>query len=199
MALKRGEAHMVPVHLLDEASGMYNIPYLKRMFQEPMALIKGVKRIQGLIIKKGNPINIKGISDLKQCRFVNRQRGAGTRVLLDYKLKQAGIDPSSIPGYDREAATHMAVAALVAGGSADAAMGIYAAAKAMQLDFIEIGQEEYDFAIPVRFLELREISSFIQVLKSKELHTRLDQIGGYQYEAAGSICYINDNTVGNGG
>lgn len=199
MALKRGEAHMVPVHLLDEASGMYNIPYLKRMFQEPMALIKGVKRIQGLIIKKGNPINIKGISDLKQCRFVNRQRGAGTRVLLDYKLKQAGIDPSSIPGYDREAATHMAVAALVASGSADAAMGIFAAAKAMQLDFIEIGQEEYDFAIPVRFLELREIKSFIQVLKSKELHTRLDQIGGYQYEEAGRICYIDDNTVGNGG
>lgn len=197
MALKRGEAHIVPTHLLDEATGIYNIPYLKRMFKEPMALIKGVKRIQGLIVQKGNPLNIKEISDLKHCRFVNRQRGAGTRVLFDHKLKQAGIDPSFISGYDREAATHMAAAALVAGGSANAAMGIFAAAKAMQLDFIEIGQEEYDFAVPVKYLELPEIKSFIQVLKSKELHTRLNQFGGYQYEKAGSITFIDGDIMEN--
>ncbi|RFZ75664.1 molybdopterin biosynthesis protein [Lacrimispora amygdalina] len=192
MALKRGEAHIVPVHLLDEASGKYNIPYIKRMFEEPMALIKGVKRIQGLIVQKGNPLNLKGIADLKQCRFVNRQRGAGTRVLFDYKLKQAGMDASEITGYDREAATHMAVAALVAGNSADAAMGIFAAAKAMQLDFIEVGQEEYDFAVPVKYLKLPEIQAFIEVLKSSELHTRLANAGGYQYEEAGDIYFIDE-------
>lgn len=192
MALKRGEAHIAPTHLLDEPTGIYNVTYLKRLFQEPMAVIKGVKRIQGLIVQKGNPLKIKDIADLKNCRYVNRQRGAGTRVLFDYKLKQANIDVSEIPGYDREAATHMAVAALVASGSADAAMGIFAAAKAMQLDFIEIGQEEYDFAIPVKYLELPEIISFIQVLKSKDLHKRLDEIGGYQYGEAGRVDFIDD-------
>lgn len=191
MALKRGEAHIAPIHLLDEATGIYNIPYLTRIFQEPMALIKGVKRIQGLIVQKGNPLNIKEIADIKNYRFVNRQRGAGTRVLLDYKLKQAGIEISEIQGYDREAATHMAVAALVAGGSADAAMGIYSAAQTMQLDFIEIGQEEYDFAIPVNYLELPEIIEFINILKSNEFHARLDEFGGYEYDDTGSIYFLD--------
>jgi putative molybdopterin biosynthesis protein len=198
MALKRQEAHIVPVHLLDEASGIYNIPYLKRLFQEPMALIKGVKRTQGLIVQKGNPLRIKGISDLKNCRFANRQRGAGTRVLLDYMLKQEGIDKDSIQGYDTEAATHMAVAALVANGSVDVAMGIFAAAKAMQLDFIEVGQEEYDFAVPVKYLQIPETKAFIEVLKSKALHTRLEQIGGYQYKEIGNVHYVEANETANG-
>lgn len=190
MALKRGEAHMVPTHLLDEESGIYNIPYLTRLFQEPMALIKGVKRIQGLMVQKGNPFNIKSIEDLIRCRYVNRQRGAGTRVLFDYKLKLLGMDPCLISGYDREASTHMAAAALVASNSADAAMGIFAAAKAMDLDFLPLGEEEYDFAVPVKYLDLPEMISFIRVLKSEELHHRMDQIGGYQYDRAGEICYL---------
>lgn len=190
MALKRGEAHMVPTHLLDEESGIYNIPYLTRLFQEPMAVIKGVKRIQGLMVQKGNPFNIKGIEDLTRCRYVNRQRGAGTRVLFDYKLKLLGMDTSLISGYDREASTHMAAAALVASNSADAAMGIFAAAKAMDLEFLPLGEEEYDFAVPVKYLDLPEMLSFIRVLKSEELHHRMDQIGGYQYDMAGEICYL---------
>jgi putative molybdopterin biosynthesis protein len=191
MALRRGEAHMVPVHLLDEESGVYNIPYLIRLFKEPMALIKGVKRIQGLMIQKGNPRMIKGIEDLADCRYVNRQRGAGTRVLFDYKLKLSGMDASLISGYDREASTHMAAAALVASNSADAALGIYAAASAMDLEFLPIGEEEYDFAVPVKYLDLPEMQSFLQVLKSKELHRRMDEIGGYQYDMAGEITFIH--------
>jgi len=198
MALKRSEAHIAPIHLLDEETGEYNVSYLKKMFQEPMALIKGVKRIQGLIVQKGNPLNLKYISDLKKYRYVNRQRGAGTRILFDYKLKQAGIEPTEILGYDREAATHMAVAALVAGESADVGMGIFSAAKAMQLDFIEIGQEEYDFAIPTKFLELPEIESFIQVLRNKEFHDLLDDIGGYDYSDAGRICFIHEDSANDG-
>jgi putative molybdopterin biosynthesis protein len=190
MALKRGEAHIVPVHLLDEETGVYNIPYLTRMFQDSIAIIKGVKRIQGLIIQKGNPLNIKGIEDLTRCRYVNRQRGAGTRVLFDYKLKLGGIDPSLISGYEREAATHMAVAALVASNSADAGMGILAAANALGLEFLAIGEEEYDFAVPVKYLDLPEMISFIGVLKSEELHRRMEQIGGYQYNLAGEIRYL---------
>lgn len=187
MALKRGEAHIAPIHLLDEETGIYNLPYLKRLFREPMAIIKGVKRIQGLMVKRGNPLHIENLHDLKSYRYVNRQRGAGTRILFDYLLMQEGIEPSGISGYDREAVTHMAVAALVASDSADAGMGTYSAAKAMQLDFIEIGQEEYDFAIPKEFLELAEIKSFIEVLKSREFHAQLDKIGGYEYKEAGMI------------
>lgn len=191
MALRRGEAHIAPIHLLDEETGIYNIPYIKKLFQEPMALIKGVKRIQGLIVQKGNPLNLTSISDLKNCHYLNRQRGAGTRVLFDYKLMQEGIEASEITGYDREAATHMAVAALVASGSADAGMGIFAAAKAMQLDFIEIGQEEYDFAIPVKYIELQEIKTFLKLLANKEFHDRLDELGGYDYSESGQIIYID--------
>lgn len=191
MALRRGEAHMVPVHLLDEESGVYNIPYLLRLFKEPMALVKGVKRIQGLMLQKGNPCMIKGIEDLAGCRYVNRQRGAGTRVLFDYRLKLSGMDASLISGYEREAATHMAAAALVASNSADAALGIYAAANAMGLEFLPIGEEEYDFAMPVKYLVLPEMQSFLQVLKSKELHHRMDEIGGYQYDMAGEIIFIH--------
>lgn len=193
MALKRGEAHIAPTHLLDEDTGIYNVPYLNRIFDEPMALIKGVKRIQGLIVQKGNPLHLKDISDLKNCRYINRQRGAGTRVLFDYKLKLAGIDASDIPGYAREAVTHMAVAAQVASGSADVGMGIYSAAKAMQLDFIEIGLEEYDFAIPVKYLELAEIKAFLDILRSEEFHKYIDEIGGYGYDQDGDINFLDKN------
>ncbi len=190
MALKRGEAHIAPTHLLDEETGVYNIPILKRLFKEPMALIKGVDRIQGILVQKGNPMNIQGIEDLPKVSYVNRQRGAGTRVLLDYKLKLAGIAPESIHGYDREAATHMAVAAAIAGGSADAGMGIESAARAMNLDFIPVGPEEYDFAIPVRFLELPHVKHFLEVLKSGEFKARVEALGGYSTRQTGTIVYL---------
>lgn len=190
MALKRGEAHIAPTHLLDEAAGVYNIPILKKLFQEPMALVKGVDRIQGIMVQRGNPLGIRGVSDLPGTNYVNRQRGAGTRVLLDYKLKQAGISPEAIHGYDREAATHMAVAAAIAGGSADAGMGIESAARAMGLDFIPVGPEEYDFAVPVRFLELPHVQKFLEILKSGEFKERLEKLGGYGARQAGTIVYL---------
>lgn len=191
MALRRGEAHMAPIHLLDEATGEYNISYVKRMFNEPMALIKGVHRIQGIMVKKGNPLGIKGIADLTgDVRYVNRQRGAGTRVLFDYRLKEEGIDVSSINGYEREMATHMAVAAAVSSDSADAGMGVLSAAQAMGLDFIEVGVEEYDFAIPQRFLDLPYIKAFIEILQSDEFKARLEELGGYGIAEAGTIVEI---------
>ena len=136
MALKRQEAHIAPIHLLDETSGIYNDSYIRRLFEEPVAIVTGVQRIQGIMVKKGNPLGIKSIEDLTSCRFVNRQRGAGTRLLFDYQMQKAGISPERITGYDREASTHMAVAALVEGDSADAGMGIFSAAQSMGLDFI---------------------------------------------------------------
>jgi len=192
MALRRGEAHMAPIHLLDEATGEYNISYIKRMFREPMALIKGVDRVQGIMVKKGNPLGINGIEDLSggNVRYVNRQRGAGTRVLFDYKLKEAGIEPETIKGYDREMATHMAVAASVASDSADAGMGILSAAQAMGLDFIPVGVEEYDFAIPQNFLEVPAVKAFIEILQSEEFQARLGELGGYEIRNAGEIVNI---------
>lgn len=190
LALKRREAHVAPVHLLDETDGTYNDGYVKRMFQEPMAVVTGVQRIQGIMVKKGNPLGIRGIEDLKRCRFVNRQRGAGTRLLLDYQMKKAGILPETIKGYDREAATHMAVAALVAGDSADAGMGIFSAAQSMGLDFIPIGEEWYEFVIPEEFMELPHVEGFLEVLKSRAFAEEVKRLGGYGMERTGEIRWI---------
>lgn len=213
MALRRGEAHMAPIHLLDEETGEYNVSYIKRMFggsEGEMALIKGVHRIQGIMVKKGNPLGIRSIEDLASgharnnhdgsidgkngikdsVRYVNRQRGAGTRVLFDYKLKQAGIDTSCIDGYDREMSTHMAVAAAVASDSADAGMGVLSAAKAMNLDFIEVAPEEYDFAVPVKYLELPHVKAFIEILKNDNFKDKLRQLGGYSADDAGRIVML---------
>ena len=190
MALKRGEAHIAPIHLLEEETGEYNIAYVKRMFQEETVLIKGVGRIQGFIVKKGNPLAIHTIEDIKKCRYVNRQRGAGTRILFDYKLKESNIAPDEINGYGLEMTTHMAVAALVQSDSADAGLGIQSAAKAMGLDFVPIGLEQYDFAMPKRYMELEFVKAFISILKSDVFKKKLDELGGYTYENIGDIVYI---------
>lgn len=192
MALKRGETTIAPTHLLGEEDGTYNTAVLKQLFPAgTMALIKGVDRIQGIMVKKGNPLNIQGIEDLTRVRYVNRQRGAGTRVLLDYKLKQAGIRPEEIDGYDKEAATHMAVAALVASEEIDAGMGIRSAADAMGLDFIEVGVEEYDFAIARENLQLGQVQEFLEILRSGTFHKKLEEMGGYGWHQAGRIELID--------
>lgn len=191
MALKRGETTIAPTHLLNMETGEYNVSYIRELFPDTkMALIKGVTRIQGIMVKKGNPLGIKGVEDLIRCRYVNRQKGAGTRVLLDYKLKELNINPEQIDGYDKEATTHMAVAALVAKEDIDAGMGIESAAKAMNLDFIEVGPEEYDFAIRRDSLQLPEVQAFIQVLKSDDFHNKLAKMGGYGWERSGEVVYI---------
>lgn len=190
MSLRRKETHMAPIHLLDEETGVYNVKYVKSMFKEPMALIKGVDRIQGLLVQKGNPLGIQSVADVVGKRYINRQRGAGTRVLFDYKLSQLGITPDQVNGYEHEANTHMAVAVAVQSQSADVGMGILSAANAMDLDFIEVGVEEYDFAIPQKYLELPIIQSFIEILKSDEFHQILDKMGGYGYEHSGDIVLL---------
>lgn len=194
MALRRGEAHIAPIHLLDENTGHYNVEYVKRYLPNvEMALIKGIKRIQGIMIRKGNLKNIKGFEDLarEDVQFVNRQRGAGTRILLDYMLSKKGISPEAISGYQREMTTHMAVAAAVESGSADAGLGVLSAAKAMGLDFIPVGDEEYDFAVPVKYLKQPMLMLFIEMLKSEEFAKELEALRGYSLEQAGEIIYIN--------
>ena len=191
MALKRGETIIAPTHLLDENDGTYNVNILKEIFGEgKVSLIKGFDRIQGIMVKKGNPLGIKGLEGLPKHKFVNRQRGAGTRVLLDYKLKTLGIDPSSIDGYDKEVSTHMAVAASVASPYMDCGLGVKSAADSMGLDFIEIGIEEYDFAILTKNLDDKKVKAFIDIIKSDELRKKLDKLGGYGYSKVGEIINI---------
>lgn len=203
MALKRGECHIAPTHLLDEATGEYNVAILRKLFgcDTGMTLVKGVGRTQGIMVKKGNPCGIRGIEDLAApagtvepdgttgaagpVRFINRQRGAGTRVLFDYLLKKEGIEPEQITGYDREATTHMAVAAAVASDSCDAGMGILSAARAMDLDFIPVADEEYDFAISQESLSLPHVQAFLSVLTSEAFRNRVEKLGGYTFSRTG--------------
>ena len=190
MAIRRGEAHIAPIHLLDEKTGIYNIEYIKKYLSNiDIALIKGVKRVQGIMTKKNNPKSIKGIEDLmrEDIGFVNRQKGAGTRILVDYLLKKSNIDTEKIRGYEREMTTHMAVAAAIASGTADMGVGVYSAAKAMDLDFIPIGEEDYDFAIPRAFLGEDMIKLFLDVIKSKDFKDYLHKMGGYGTENTGEI------------
>lgn len=193
LSMKRGECHIAPIHLLDEETGEYNISYVKRYFKdEKMAIIKGVKRQQGFIVQKGNPKNIKDFKDLarEDVSYINRQRGAGTRILLDYHLKLEGIDINNVKGYEREMTTHMAVATSVKTGTATTGLGIYSAAKALDLDFVDITFEDYDFLVPVRILSDPMIKIFIKVLSSKEFEDRVKSLGGYEFKNTGEIILI---------
>ncbi|WP_010233625.1 molybdopterin biosynthesis protein [Clostridium arbusti] len=198
MALKNGETHIAPIHLLDMESGEYNISYINKYLKDKdIALIRVVNRIQGLMVQKGNPLSLKEISDIskKGVRFVNRQRGAGTRLLLDYYLKKLDISPSDINGYEREEFTHLSVAAAVASGDVDCGLGVYSAAEMMGLDFIPVCNEEYDFAVPEEYLKMETIKELINVMKSDVFLKELDRLGGYDYSNIGEIITHNDQKL----
>jgi putative molybdopterin biosynthesis protein len=183
LSLKKGETTISPIHILDEKTGTYNIEIIKKYFPNgEVQLIKGLKREQGLIIPKGNPKNIEKLSDLvdKNLVFINRQRGAGTRILLDYKLKKLGIDKDKIIGYDREATTHLSAAMAVKSGNADLTLGVRSAANILNLDFIPIGYEDYDFAILKSSLEDERVKRFIEYINSEEFKEEIDRLDGYK-------------------
>jgi putative molybdopterin biosynthesis protein len=190
MALIRGECHIAPIHLLDEESGVYNIPYIKKYFAgKTMALIRVVGRSQGLILPKGNPLNIRDIETIaeKGYAFANRQRGSGTRVLFDYLLKQKKIPPKSIVSYEKEYNTHLAVAVAVENGVADAGLGIGSAANLMGLDFIKLGDEEYSFLTTEENLADERVQNLIGLLRSEKIKQKFDAFGDYTTERIGEI------------
>ena len=190
MAIRRGEAHMAGCHLLDTATGDYNVAFLKKYFPKGgVKLVRCVGRQQGLMVAKGNPLNIQGIGDLTQpgLRYVNRQKGSGTRILTDYLCKKEGLDTTSIYGYDREELTHTSVAAQIVSGSADAGMGIYSAAKLYDLDFIPVCIEEYDLIIPERSWDTPQMARLIEILKSDAFREKMLSMGGYTVDAPGEI------------
>jgi len=193
LALKKKETTIAPIHILDSKSGTYNIDVLNKYFPSgDVSLIKGIKREQGLIVPKGNPKNIKGIEDLTRndLTFINRQRGAGTRILLDYNLEKLGIDNNDIQGYEREATTHMAAAMSVKSSTCDLTLGVKSAADILDLDFILIDYEDYDFAVLKDSLEEEGVSKFIEYLKSERFSEEIENIPGYKLENPGEIIEV---------
>jgi len=192
-ALRRREAHMSGIHLLDEETGEYNAPYVRRYLPgEEVVLVTLAHRDQGLMVRPGNPKAIAGLADLvrEDVVFINRQRGAGTRLLLDFTCKRAGIDPARIRGYEREAYTHMAVAAAVASGAADAGLGIYAAARALGLDFLPVARERYDLVILREYLHVPLVQEALAVLASAEFQEEVRKLGGYDTAETGKLTVL---------
>lgn len=190
MALKKGQAHLAGTHLLDPETGEYNFSYVARYLEGmQVRMVHLVHREQGLMVAPGNPLGIKGLEDLARpgIRFMNRQPGSGTRVLLDFQLRELGIEPKSIEGYDQEEYTHMAVAVAVASGAADAGMGILAAAKALGLEFIPVRSERYDLVIPEIFFQTEGIGLLLEVIRSREFRERVRSLGGYDPSESGKL------------
>ncbi|PKK39300.1 Molybdopterin biosynthesis protein MoeA / Periplasmic molybdate-binding domain protein [Clostridiaceae bacterium JG1575] len=190
LALLDGEAVLAPVHVLDEATRTYNLPLLAQYFPEGThALLRGPGRTQGLMVPKGNPQGIQGIADLTRpgVRFINRQRGSGTRIFLDDRLRAAKIDAAAIQGYDREATTHTTVAAAVKEGSATCGAGVLSAARALDLDFIPLGEESYDFLVAKADLDDERVQKFIASLQSESFQNALRARGGYRLEDLGEV------------
>jgi putative molybdopterin biosynthesis protein len=186
VAQKRGEAHLSGTHLLDPETGEYNIAYIRRTLGGvPVHVVTFAHREQGLIVAPGNPLNVQSLDDLVRIHYVNRQRGAGTRVLLDYELQQRGIDPEWVNGYEREEYTHLAVAAAVASGSADGGLGIRSAAMALGLGFIPVTKERYDLVIPSQYVELPMIQHVLALLRDEEFRATVAAQPGYDVSAMG--------------
>ena len=188
IALRRGEAHLAGSHLLDPDSGVYNLAYLERYLPGPAPAVIGlVGREQGLMVAPGNPRAIRDLRDLARpdVRYANRQRGAGTRVLLDYHLARLGIAAVAIAGYGNEQITHLAVAAAIAGGRADCGLGIPAAAAALGLDFVPLFQEEYDLVIPAEFFGSDLLRPLLDLLQEKALREAINALPGYDTRRLG--------------
>jgi putative molybdopterin biosynthesis protein len=190
MAIRKGICHIAGSHLLDTETGKYNVSYIRRYLKGiSVSIFRLVMRDQGLIVAKNNPKGIKGIMDLtrEDVSFINRQAGSGTRILLDYNLARSGISPESIKGYDREEFTHMSVAVDVLSGAADCGMAIYAAAHALDLDFIPMDREQYDLVIPADFLNDPNIQIVLDTIRSREFRDRVAALGGYDPSRSGEL------------
>ncbi len=195
LTMKRGFCHLAGSHLLDTTTGEYNISYLKKHLAGlPLRLVHLVMRDQGFIVLPGNPKNIVGFKDLARpgVRYVNRQAGAGTRILLDYHLKSDGIQPDQVLGYDYEETTHMAVAVAVLSGRADAGLAVYSAAKALDLDFVPVTTEEYDLVIPEAYWSDPRIQTLMDVIRSNDFIRAARALGGYGTDRTGQVLWTWD-------
>lgn len=190
-ALTRGLCHIAAMHMFDEEEGEYNIPQVRRA-EMPIVLVNLFQRDLGLVVAQGNPKNIQGLADLvrPEVNFINRQLGSGTRMLMEYHLRQAKIDPSKIKGFTQEAYTHMSAAAAVSSGAADAGLGIPATAKASRLDFVPCFPERLDLAIPKKFFNLYAIQGLLQAIRSEQFKREAaTHLAGYNFAQAGKVLW----------
>ncbi len=189
LALGRGEAHVAGCHLLDENTGEYNVSFARAYVQGDVVLVNLVHRVQGLIVPRDNPKGISTLADLarEDVTYVNRQRGSGTRVLLNHMLKIAGLDADRIRGYEREEYTHLAVAAAVSAGRADTGLGILSAAKATGLDFVPLQSERYDLVMPRGVYESDLLQPMLEVIRGREFRSQVETLGGYDVTNMGEI------------
>jgi len=190
VALRRGEAHLAGSHLLDPETGVYNLSAIQRYLSDvPIVLVSLVGRDQGLIVKPGNPLNLRTLADLAKpgVTFVNRQRGAGTRVLLDFEIGKIGLAPEEIKGYEREEFTHLAVAAAVSSGIADCGLGIAAAAAALNLDFVPLFKERYDLVIPQEHYLSPLLRPLLELLSDERLRAEVAAMPGYDVTRMGQV------------
>jgi putative molybdopterin biosynthesis protein len=190
LALRKGNCHLCGTHLLDTETGDYNVSYIKRYLKGmQVSLFHMVGREQGLIVPKGNPKGIRGLKDLERgdVKFVNRQAGSGTRVLLDFRLGKEEIDPGKISGYDHVEFTHMAVAVDVLSGAADCGMGILAAAKALNLDFVPVVEERYELVIPSGNMKNENMDFLLETIRSEKFRDRVRALGGYDPSKSGEL------------
>ncbi len=192
IALQNGNCHIAAAHLLDTETGEYNSSFIRKHFPELKVTVQTLAhREQGLIVRKGNPLRIKGLKDLvtKKAKFVNRQEGSGTRVLFDYRLKEMGIDPADIQGYSNIAHTHMDVALEVFSGSADAGVGIFAVAKLLELDFVPLATERFDLIFLKEQIPTDARKTLQAVLCSGEFKASVTRMGGYNTHDTGRTMY----------
>jgi len=190
LALQRNEAHLAGSHLLDEESGEYNVDHIRRLLPGRSIVLLGfVTRIQGLMVPPGNPKGIRSLEDLtrEDVTFINRQRGSGTRALLDYELRRRSIDPLHIRGYERQEFTHLAVAAAVRSGAADCGLGILAAARALELDFVPLLEERYDLVIPAEHYESELLQPLLALLRDPQFAGAVEALGGYGTGQMGQV------------
>jgi putative molybdopterin biosynthesis protein len=181
-ALRDGLCHLAGSHLLDPGSGEYTLPYLERLLPgRELAVVRLAHREQGLIVARGNPLGLAGVEDLvrEDLRYVNRQRGAGTRVLLDHELARRSLPSDSVQGYQREEPTHLAVAAAVAAGRADAGLGVLAAAHAFELGFVPVAPEPYDLVLERESLQSELLTPLWTLLDSADFRAEVERLGGY--------------------
>ena len=190
LAVQRGEAHLAGSHLLDEATGEYNLAFIRRYVKDRATVVVNlVQRIQGFIVPPGNPKAITTLADLTRTgiTFVNRQRGSGTRVLLDYLLQQQSLSPTHITGYEREEFTHLAVAAAVAGGRVDVGLGVLSAARALGMDFVPLQNEQYDLVMPREFYDSDLLQPLLALIRSAAFQQQVEALGGYDVSAMGKV------------
>lgn len=181
LALKKNLCHAAPTHLLS-ADGSYNTEYIKKILPDTeVVLIRVAGRQQGIVSRDG-----LGFADLPSHTFINRQKGSGTRMLLDHELKKAGTDPAAIRGYEREATTHIGVALAVKSGEADAGMCVYSAAKALGLPFVPVAREQYEIAIRSEHLSDPRVATLVAAIRSAEFTEILSRLGGYETSGTGT-------------